>query len=436
VEDLIGLFERYTRGLPSCGLYREWCGITLVAGALERRVWAVTYGIQTWPNLFVMLVGPPGAGKKTIHTVRDLWRKTRSPAGERVFHVGRKSYSKASLMDDMAEARKVFIPPSGSDPQIYHCLLIAAEEFGSLFPIFDNELLAALTDLWNADEVYDERRRASDIKSLSIEFPLATGLFGYQPAMMAQTMPATAWDQGFMRRTVMIWNDKPDLKSLFDSPYLDQDLESKILDRMWGLSNLWGFMKWEAPAAAKIDTWHLASEGDQSPYGPPRPAHVRLISYNNTRSHLAIKLAMVASASESDDLVIRVRHVERAFDWLHRTEARMPDVFRAMTGDSDDALITEMHNWMVGVYAKQRPKPIHGSLLYTFLKARIPVHKISTIIQVMERSAMIARDEGTDFWRPLVGSRPSAHPGPVPRPSIASESAPSPLRPVAGSSKP
>jgi hypothetical protein len=31
----------------------------------------------------------------------------------------------------------------------------------------------------------------------------------------------------------------------------------------------------------------------------PKPTHVRLQSYNNTRSHLAVKLAMVASASES-----------------------------------------------------------------------------------------------------------------------------------------
>ena len=47
---------------PTPAPFRLWSGITAVAGAVERRVWAETRQNLISPNLYVLLVAPPGAG--------------------------------------------------------------------------------------------------------------------------------------------------------------------------------------------------------------------------------------------------------------------------------------------------------------------------------------------------------------------------------------
>jgi len=390
--DIVGLFNQYTEGLPSCPMFREWCGITLVAGAMERRIWTQVGRMQSFANLFVMLVGPAGTGKGVINSVRDLWKGTMNGT-QAIFNVGIKSYTKASLVDDLHDAKKTYVADAG-EPLIYHSLLLASEEFPVLFPRFDFELLAFMSDIWNCDAVYDERRRTSAIKSVSISYPIINAIMGYQPAVMAQTMPSTAWEQGFMRRTIMIWNGTVEVKSLFESDPLDEELAKAIHRRLYQISTLYGAMKWESKAAAMLDIWH--TEG-----GQPRPDHVRLQSYNNTRSHLAIKLAMIASISESSDMVIREHHIGRALTWLIKAESLMPEIFRSMTGDSDSALITELHASMLVIY-KSSHKAIHNRFIWDFLSKRTPSHKVQHIIGVMERAGYIVRDSKLpEMWIPM-----------------------------------
>lgn len=69
-------FLSYTEGIPSPYIYRKWAAITALSGALERRAYLWTTKRLLFPNLFVLLVGPPGVGKSAaIEEVQDLWGK-------------------------------------------------------------------------------------------------------------------------------------------------------------------------------------------------------------------------------------------------------------------------------------------------------------------------------------------------------------------------
>lgn len=114
------------------------------------------------------------------------------------------------------------------------------------------------------------------------------------------------------------------------------------------------------------------------------------------------KLAMVASISETTDMVIRLNHVERAINWLLKAEAFMPEIFKAMAGDSDAAIIIELHKGLIELYKLQERKPIPDHIIWNILKDRCPTHKINYIITTMERSRMIIRDkERNSFWHPI-----------------------------------
>jgi hypothetical protein len=362
---------------------------------MERRIWVQAGSLTTFANLFTMLVGPAGTGKGIVNFVLETWLNTINGSGDPVFYVGRKSYTKASLVDDLAAARK---SEDRSPPFIYHSLLVASEEFSVLFPKFDLELLSFMSEIWNAGRVYNERRRASIVKEVTIQNPIMTCLMGYQPAVMELTLPPSAWEQGFMRRTIMVWNGQPEVKSLFLQAALDQGAEARMCQRLIEISLLYGRMQWEPAAAERIDTWHM--EGEQ-----PKPTHTRLVSYNNSRTHFLIKLSMVASISESSEMVIRLRHVDRALAWLLGAEEVMPEIFRAMKGNSDAALMEELYRKMIELYARNNRKMINEDILWAFLTARTPTQRVGQLITAMEKAGLIENvNPPSVWWRPKPGA--------------------------------
>ena len=89
-------------------LFRRWCAIAMVAGALERRVWTLNSGKKTFPNLYTLLVAPPGVGKFTIELVRGLWRETTQPNSKApAFSVAPDSVTRESMLDEMVKAKKL-----------------------------------------------------------------------------------------------------------------------------------------------------------------------------------------------------------------------------------------------------------------------------------------------------------------------------------------
>ena len=394
-EDLLDLFAQWTEPRPSAPIFREWAAIALIAGALERRVWTDVGAGHCYPNLFVMLVGPPGSGKNIIEDVKTLWSATILAGSDHpAFHVAKDSYSKASLMDDLAAAEQERILPTGAK-FTYHSLLAAAEEFPTFFPKFDMEFIANLAELWNCKGAYRERRRASEVKRLEITLPCLNLLMGYQPGSMAYTLPQQAWDQGWARRTIMIWNHRVEKKPMFARQSRKHALEMAQLQRLSQLASLYGPAYWEPDATAHVERWLDAG-------APPQPTHSRLDGYNQTRGQFCVKLSMVAAASEAslarNSLHITLAHVIRALDWMFRAEAAMPDLFRAMRGESDINLMNDLHQAML-TYWVRREKAVPDTLMWKYFADKIPSHKIAQIIATMANAGMIVR-AGEGLWRP------------------------------------
>ena len=76
-RDLIDLVMEFTEDAMSPELFRRWGAIALVAGAMERRVWTRTKAGEVFPNLYTLLVAPPGVGKQIIDIIGMLWMQTK-----------------------------------------------------------------------------------------------------------------------------------------------------------------------------------------------------------------------------------------------------------------------------------------------------------------------------------------------------------------------
>lgn len=380
-------------------LFRKWSAISLVAGALERRVWTIVgyqggEERQTFPNLYVFLVGAPGVGKYIINNVQEFWRDVLEPGtNKKALHVADSNMTKASMVDSLAESTRSFLPPSGS-PYEYNSLLVAAEEFGVFLPAYDTNFIAVLNAIYNASAVYSERRRHGPVREVTIKNPLLNILGGVQPIWMKTVFPPEAWGMGLLSRVIMIYASSGEPSDPF-AEGSHRPVERLLLKQnLAKLSCLYGKLDWEPDARVAITSWHMGG-------GKPIPNHTRLEHYRRRRTLHAIKLAMISSVSRNN-AVSRIAAVDvaRAIEWLTEAEHVMPDIFRSMVGQSDHEIIEELYHYAMELYKMSKEKPIKERQLIAFLMQRVPSEKISTILAMADRAEMIVREGATDTYRP------------------------------------
>lgn len=388
-SDFVSDFMALTEGVPSPEIFRRWSAIAAVAGALERRVWVRTGQKTAFANLYTLLVAPPAVGKYVIEEVRQLWTETREPDSKlAAFHVAPDNMTKASLMDTLAKAKAIRLVPAG--PALtYHSLLIAAEEFQVLLPVFDQEYIGALNSIYNNKTRHEEARRHGPARELSIDFPQLNILGGAQPSYFVSTFPEEAWTTGFARRIIMVYAGDAPFQELFYDPEIEQGLRKQILAKLAHISQLYGPMLWTPAAAEGIASWHKKG-------GPPAPTHSKLVHYNRARSLHATKLAMISAISRTGALIIDTLDVSRAISWLVEAERLMPDIFREMIGKSDSQVIEEMHYFVQATWARQKQKAVLGADIMRFLLTRVPSDKAEKIMMMSEKADVIARVAGTN----------------------------------------
>lgn len=390
--DWIESFLDYTSGLPSPLIFRQWCAISAVAGALERRVHVMSAGKPVFPNLYVLLVATPGVGKNVIQEVHNVWFEAKQ------FKVAPNSITKAGLVDALAEAATTII--RGSDLTEYHSMLVASAEFGVLVPAHDLDFLSSLNYIFDNPPSYVERRRwVNQGKEIVIVHPQLNIIAGTQPHFLHSLLPEEAWGMGTTSRLIMIYAAEPVEVDLHleeqgkPNGYLASNVEAEatLVAALAAMHDLHGVMMWTGRAKALIEAWKRERFA-------PVPDHSKLIHYNPRRVIHALKLCMVSAASRGK-MVIDADDVNRGRGWLLEAEQRMPDIFRAMTGRSDKQIIDELHRYMWSTYAKDQ-KPIHESFLIDFVAQRAPQYAVLKILEVAERAHYLVRDAGTKMYRP------------------------------------
>lgn len=375
--DWVEGFLASTDGITSPPLFRKWAAISAIAGALERKVWIKSLSAKLYPNMYVVLVAPPGVGKTEVTwRIRSMWENLEE------HKIAATSVTKASLIDELADANRRVMTGVPTNPvDTFNSLLLCVNELGVLIPAYENEFMNTLTDLWDCKH-YSERKRTSKLE-IEITNPQLNFLAGCTPSYLMHVLPEGAWDQGFLSRTMLIYSGDRQLRSLFAETEFDTEEWDRLKQQLTDISNLYGEIKFTDEAAKLMDGFHLSD-------GEPKPDHPKLISYTIRRTVHLLKLCMVACVSRYDDLIVTVEDFERAFNWLIEAEQNMPDIFKAMSQGGQGKIMEEAWYFIFTTHAKEA-KPIQKHRLIAFLQERVPVHNIETTIKMMEEGKMIEK---------------------------------------------
>jgi hypothetical protein len=370
----IDAFMDYTQNLPSPELFRKWCAISAVAGALERKVWVYSMGSNLYPTLYVILVAPPGVGKTVVTSeVDSLWKELPDQ------YTASTSVSKASLIDDLRDAERTIVRPKETPSTVsFNSIKVLVNELQVLIPAYENEFMGVMTDLYDG-RGYSERKRTKDL-NFSIPAPQISMLGGTTPSYLNNLLPDGAWDQGFLSRTLLIYAGTRVLVNPFADLETSAPLRKRLSKDLQHIGNLYGRMRLTEEAATAYVEWYMAG-------GPPTPDHPKLHHYLTRRGAHLLKLCMVASVAESDDLTITLEHYQTALSWLIEMEHYIPDIFKSMTSGGDGKVIEETWYFAYKLYARDK-EPIPEHKIQMFVQQRVPAHSVDHIIRVMVKSGL------------------------------------------------
>lgn len=375
VKNWVDTFEAATLYTGSPTRLRRWAGIACVAGALEMKTWVYTNGAPLYPNLYTIFVAPPGVGKSAIlNSVRRFWLKLPD------HKIAASNVSKASLIDELADAQRILINPGAKALTVeFHSLKVIASELTVFIPEFATEFMSVMTNIYDS-EPFAERKRTAKLK-IEIPKPQINFVAGTTPSSLVQLLPEGAWDQGFLSRTMLVYDAEVKVQSLFSQQSQDKEIQKALESDLAEISNLYGEIKFTPEAAEFIDAWHMGGK-------LPVPDHPKLQHYLSRRTAHLLKLSQVACVATGNSMVIEVEHIQLAMDWLFDLEAHIPEIFKAMSNGGEAKVMEETWHMLFQFYARYK-KGAPRSLLIKFISQRVPSHAVERIIDLMEKADMI-----------------------------------------------
>lgn len=374
-EDWLESFLELTEGLPTPPMFRLWSGISTLASVLERKVWLPTARQVLYPNLFTLLVGPPGSGKsQALRPARELVRAAKC------VNLAPTDMTKAAMIDVFARSSKRVLI-SGVTTE-YHPLCVMLSEFGTLVSAYDLEFMSTINTAFDNEDIDSQRRGHNAGRAIMIAKANLNILAGTQPGYLSELLPETAWAMGFASRLMMIYSPEAPKVDYFAEALDTQELFIALARALVERSKLLGAFRISEDAKTMLRTWAAAGL-------PPVPEHSRLAHYRSRRGAYVLKLAMIAAIARAPVLHITARDVERARSWLLSAEALMPDIFRDMSMKSDTTIMNELHRYAFKTWQDSAPRdvarrvPLHKSQLMRFLALRCPANIAERVLDVM-----------------------------------------------------
>lgn len=297
LDDWLASYLEYTSGQESPEVIHLWSAITVIAGALRRRVWLDRGMYKIWPNLYVVIVADSAKLRKSVATgiafailreaVPDLaYIEDRVTPEGLVRHVNRIS---------TVGQTQVSVDSS---------LFIYEDEIESLFG-FDvptsRRMATLLTRTYSCPDTYQHTTVTGG--HVEIRNPAFTILAATAPEGL-DVIPKESTG-GLLGRLVIVVADSRRPAKPWPTPG-PEDLRLKLVNDLAWISRLKGEARLSQEARDHFDQWYLTVYGKHS--FPTRA----LEAFHERIHDTAIKVAVILSVARRDDLVVRMDEMSRA----------------------------------------------------------------------------------------------------------------------------
>lgn len=297
----------YTDPMAPPEIYHRWTALSAIAGSLRRRVWFDYGHFNLYPNMYNVLIGPPGAMKTSAMRVgQGLLSKV--PGVE--FSVD--SITRERLIQDIGASMK-----DGSSPMTAYC-----GEFSSFFSSSGPEMAVFLTDIYESPLKWAHRTKIGGTNNLTA--PCLNLQACTTAETMAKALPIHVVGLGLTSRTTFICASLPRDREWRTKKTQEQvQIEQLLLNDLQVISTLSGEYNFTPEADALYGEWYRVAT--QHPLDLTDDDRLRPW-YSRKHTHL-IKTCMTVAAAKRDELIITVDDLNLAHAILNEAEKVMSEAF-------------------------------------------------------------------------------------------------------------
>lgn len=311
-------YRIFASGNEANPVYHTFSALSALSAITQRRIWIDQGYFKIFPNLYIVLVGPAG-GRKT--TAMDIAANLIEKLGNVPYTTDCVTKEKL-IMDIRAEERAI-----EHMPEIYKKEGLGVVSPTALF-------LTELSDFLGPSSVgminfltavYDRQTYTYKTKNKGAEKllgPYLTILACTTPEWITTYLRSDVISGGFSRRTLFVYEWEEGRRIPWPTVTPDMIIAwEETLTHARRLQKLTGPMKWDDAARRFYEDWYvnLKIPNDDTVRGYYKSKHIQLL-----------KVAMLLSLSESDDMVLRREHLEFGLDLLKMAEANLVKVFQGM----------------------------------------------------------------------------------------------------------
>jgi len=308
--------------------FHYWAGVSIVAAVLERKVWlpwsqTVTY----YPNIYTLLVGRPAIGKSTavdpaMEFIRDM---NVNGGGDMKFIPAQ--ITEAMLLEIMSGNKKFqYRGKEMSHSSGYYCTSEANADLKDIY----GDFVATITALYDCRKYWDKATKKDGFITVQNGCfnLLAACTFDYLGKVLGENKNGISTIHGGFASRLMYITQKDVF--IRQSPWQNRGIlksnaidRNKLLEDLRSIHKLVGEFRGEAWFQDNWETCFIAT--DERRQKLPSEKLQALLA---RRSPNIMKLCMILSAAESDDLILKKHHWEMADSMLNEMESNLPALLR------------------------------------------------------------------------------------------------------------
>lgn len=312
LKNWIESYEQYAKDAYCPDEFHLWTGLTVLAAALERKVWLLNGKIYFYPNIYTMLTTYAGVGKSTaIVRGADLLERLKHEFNPE-FKIIAEQITEPGLVKVMEIRQEMAISET---KRVFHSsgFFYASEASASALQNTHGTFTSTITAMYDCPKVFrkvtkGESERPTEIHNVCLNM-LAGATFDYLKNLVNESSVMG----GFASRIIYVINKERIIREpkWGQSEFVDQSLQEDLFQDLCEIHKLMGRFR---PTPAFIKAWEdFQPESDRKLKALNSPALESLAARMSTNT---TKIAMLLSIAESNDLVVDLPHWERAMEMI------------------------------------------------------------------------------------------------------------------------
>ena len=325
-ENFLTAFREYCESSEAPDHVLFWVGVSAVAGALQRRCWLSQGKFVWYPNMFIILVAPPGIIAKSTTTgyAMDILRKVPE------INFGPSVVTWQALMLKFAKIGQDFMAPTadGKDLQLTQsAMTLFSSELGNLIAPNDREMLDTLTTLFDCSRLSKETLKDGEC---IIETPCLNLVACTTPEWISANLPAYMIGGGLVSRCIMVKAENKRQLVAYPGTHphaaVEREMEPRLVEDLTAIAEMRGEFTMTPEAVAWGEQWYKEHYRTASTkFGDSRANGY--LARKQTHVH---KLAMILSASRRETMQITREDMVDAEYCISTIEPDLPGLFDFM----------------------------------------------------------------------------------------------------------